>query len=190
MFPTLRWVILWQYIQCTSKSLSEAFILTSTNPQYDNRLFIDLPVQYVKTTSSENGENMLCTQIVFSFLLMFSELVVFMYWTSESMNNLLSYCGLVDQRISVTDKDLPVHLPPDAKFFFSWSFSGPFNTTTNVSYCLTWSGILCSIQLILQYFLLFPLFILGKTIDCWQDKQHSQVQSYQYKIPSDGVPIV
>ena len=49
----------------TGKSLSEAFILTSTNPQYDNRLFIDLPVQYIKTTSSEHGENILCTRIVF-----------------------------------------------------------------------------------------------------------------------------
>jgi hypothetical protein len=39
---------------CTGKSLSEAFILTSTNPQYDKRLFIDLPVQYMKTTSSEH----------------------------------------------------------------------------------------------------------------------------------------
>ena len=37
----------------TGKSLSEALILGSTNPQYDKRLFIDLPVQYMKTTSSE-----------------------------------------------------------------------------------------------------------------------------------------
>ena len=48
----------------TGKSLSEPFILTSTNPQYDKRLFIDLPVQYMKTTSSEHGENMLCAKIV------------------------------------------------------------------------------------------------------------------------------
>ena len=33
----------------TGKSLSEAFILASTNPQYDKRLFIDLPVQYMET---------------------------------------------------------------------------------------------------------------------------------------------
>ena len=52
---------------CTGKSLSEEFILSSTNPQYDNRLFIDLPVQYMKTTSSEHGENMLYTQIGFCF---------------------------------------------------------------------------------------------------------------------------
>ena len=31
----------------TSKSFSEALILASTNPQYDKRLFIDLPVQYI-----------------------------------------------------------------------------------------------------------------------------------------------
>ena len=36
------------------QSLSEAFILTSTNPQYGKRLSIDLPVQYMKTTSSEH----------------------------------------------------------------------------------------------------------------------------------------
>ena len=53
---------------CTGKSLSEAFILTSTDPQYDKRLFIDLPVQYIKTTSSEHGENMLCTQSVFFYI--------------------------------------------------------------------------------------------------------------------------
>ena len=37
----------------TGKSLSEALILASTNPQYDKTLFIELRVQY-----------MLCTQIV------------------------------------------------------------------------------------------------------------------------------
>ena len=44
----------------TGKSFSEALILGSTNPQYDKRLFNDLPVQYMKTTSSEHEENMLC----------------------------------------------------------------------------------------------------------------------------------
>ena len=37
-----------------------------------------------------------------------SEFVVFMHWTGKSMNNLLSYCVLVDPRISASDKDLPV----------------------------------------------------------------------------------
>ena len=42
----------------TGKSMSEALILASTNPQYDDRLFIELQVQYMKTASSEHGENM------------------------------------------------------------------------------------------------------------------------------------
>ena len=48
-----RWQIP-DYVCSTGKSLSEAFILTSTNPQYDKRLFIELPVQDMKTTSSEH----------------------------------------------------------------------------------------------------------------------------------------
>ena len=39
-----------------------------------------------------------------------SELAVFMCWTGKSMNNFLSYCGLVDVRINASDKDLPVKL--------------------------------------------------------------------------------
>ena len=44
----------------TGKSLSEAFIYASTNPQYDDRLFIELQVHFMKMTSS----NLLCTGIV------------------------------------------------------------------------------------------------------------------------------
>ena len=43
----------------------------------------------MKTTSTEHGQNM--------------------FWTcSNSMKNLLSYCGLVDATISASEKDLPV----------------------------------------------------------------------------------
>ena len=49
----------------TGKSMSEALIFASNNPKYDNRLFIELPVHYMKIPSSEHGENMLCTGIVF-----------------------------------------------------------------------------------------------------------------------------
>ena len=38
----------------TGKSLSEAPILASTNPQYDVRLFIELRVQFIKITMSEH----------------------------------------------------------------------------------------------------------------------------------------
>ena len=47
------------------KSLSEALIFASTKPQYDDRLFIELQVQYMKIPSSEYGENMFGTEIVF-----------------------------------------------------------------------------------------------------------------------------
>ena len=42
----------------TGKSLSEALIFASINPQYDNRLFMELPVQYMNTTSAEHEQNM------------------------------------------------------------------------------------------------------------------------------------
>ena len=47
---------------CTGKSLSETLILTSTNPQRDKRLFIDLPVHYMKTTYV-HAQNMLYVYI-------------------------------------------------------------------------------------------------------------------------------
>ena len=37
-----------------------------------------------------------------------SEVGIFMYSIGNSMNNLLSYCGLVDARISASEKDLAV----------------------------------------------------------------------------------
>ena len=43
-----------QVFMDTGKSFSEALILASTNPQYNKRLFIELPVQHMKTTSAEH----------------------------------------------------------------------------------------------------------------------------------------
>ena len=57
----------------TGKSLPEAFIFASTNPQYDDGLFIELRVQYMKIPSSEH----LCTQIGFYvFVLTFRTIYV------------------------------------------------------------------------------------------------------------------
>ena len=79
----------------TGKSLSETFIFASINPQYDNRLFMELPwklqAQNMGRTWAEHGQNMFCACI----------------FHGNSMNNLLSYCGLVDARISASEKDLP-----------------------------------------------------------------------------------
>jgi hypothetical protein len=100
-------------LRYTGKSLLEALILASTNSEYDKSLFIDLPVQYMKTTSSEHVVYKNCFLFWHSKQFMYttcSEIVVFMYWTGKSMNNLLSYCGLVDARISASEKDLPVTL--------------------------------------------------------------------------------
>ena len=67
----------------------------------------------MKTTSSEHVVYINCSecqnknkkQFVYTTC---SELGIFMYWTGKSMNNLLSYCGLADARISASEKDLPV----------------------------------------------------------------------------------
>ena len=45
---------------CTGKSLSEALIFASPNPQYDDRLFIELH----EISKLKPGENMLLTEIV------------------------------------------------------------------------------------------------------------------------------
>ena len=57
-------------LQSTGKSLSEALIFASTNPQYDDVLFIELQVQYMKIPSPEHGENMSYTQIVLNVKLL------------------------------------------------------------------------------------------------------------------------
>ena len=62
------------------------------------------------------GENMLCIKIVLNVRNNFCtqhvlprfELGIFMYLTCNSMNNLSSYCWLVDSKIRASDKDLPV----------------------------------------------------------------------------------
>ena len=50
--------------QNTGKSFLEALFLASTNPQYDKRLFIDLPVEYIKTTSSEHVVHINCAFVL------------------------------------------------------------------------------------------------------------------------------
>ena len=57
----------------TGKSLLEALILASSNAKYDKRLFIDLPVQYMKTTSSEYVVYINC---FFVFVLTFKTIYV------------------------------------------------------------------------------------------------------------------
>ena len=62
----------------TGKSLSEALIFASINPKYDDRLLIELQVQYMKIPSSEQFMYTTC-----------SELGVFMYMTGDSIINII-----------------------------------------------------------------------------------------------------
>ena len=87
--------------------------------QITHNMTKDCSLIYQFSTCKLQAQNMVCTQIVFCFVLTFrtifahymfspySELVVFMYSTGKRMNNHLSYCGLVHPRISASDKDLP-----------------------------------------------------------------------------------
>ena len=49
---------------CTGKSLSEALIFASTDSQYDDRLIIELQVQYMKIPNSNLGR-ICCVQKLF-----------------------------------------------------------------------------------------------------------------------------
>ena len=51
----------------TGISLLEALIFASTNPQSDNRLFIELRVHYMKIASSEHAQNKLILAFVLTF---------------------------------------------------------------------------------------------------------------------------
>ena len=98
----------------TGKSFSEALILESVNPHYDDRLFIDLRVLYKKNTNSEHVvykhcfecQNQNQKQCLYTTC---SELVFFWDRSRKSMNNLLSYYGLTDARMNASEKDLPLH---------------------------------------------------------------------------------
>ena len=67
--------------------MSEALVFASINPQYDNRLSMELPWKL-------QAQNMVRT-CSYRF-------------HGNSMNNFLSYFGLVDAWISASEKDLPV----------------------------------------------------------------------------------
>ena len=105
----------------TGKSFSEVHILALTNPQYDKRLSIEFTSSVHENTKLRTWEYMRSVQkLFFVFVLTFkttyvsnmfspcSKLRILMYWTGKSMDNLLSYCGLADVRISASEKDLPV----------------------------------------------------------------------------------
>ena len=78
----------------TGKSLLEALIFASTNPQYDDRLFIELQVQYMKIPSSNLGRTCCVQKLFQTFRTIF-------------VHNMFFPC-LAKRRAS--DKDLPVQV--------------------------------------------------------------------------------
>ena len=80
----------------TGKSLSEALIFASTNPQYDYRLFIELQVQDMKIPSS----NLVRTCCVQKLFLTFRTIFV---------QKMFSPCSA---KRRASDKDLPVYCIP------------------------------------------------------------------------------
>jgi hypothetical protein len=96
-------ILNWPKRSCRGRSLSEVLILASNNPQYDDRLFIELPVQYMKIPSSEHVVFINCSECQNK-----TKKIVFTMCSELSMNILLSYCGLVDARINASENDLPV----------------------------------------------------------------------------------
>ena len=78
-------------------------------------------VHWITSSVQENYKFTTCCvhQIVFCFCFdiqnnfmytICTELVVFLYWTCNSTNYQSSHFGLIDVRISASDKDLPVHI--------------------------------------------------------------------------------
>ena len=80
---------------CTGKSLSEALIFASTNPQYDDSLFIELQFQYIHENSKlKHGEHVVYRNC---------------FWHSEQFLN--TTCSPHDlQKERASDKDLPVQI--------------------------------------------------------------------------------
>ena len=78
--------------------MSEALIFVSINPQYDNSLFMELPLKL----QAQNMDRTCSAHVLPMFCACRSH--------GNSMNNLLSYYGLDDARISASEKDLPISL--------------------------------------------------------------------------------
>ena len=79
----------------------------------------DCSLNYEFNTWKLQAKNMLCSQIIFCFCIDNSDQFMYitcsnMFWAGSfyvlnSMNNLLSYFGLVNVRINASEKDLPLH---------------------------------------------------------------------------------
>ena len=94
--------------------MSDVLILASINPQKEDRLLCN----WITNSWKLQAQHMLCMYIKLFWMSkqkqiwftkhVITELVVFLYCTPNSSNNLSSYFGLIDARMSASDKNLPV----------------------------------------------------------------------------------
>ena len=84
--------VLFSAVGFTGKSLSEALIFPSTNPQYEDRLFIELQVQYMEIPSSNLGRTCCKQKLFLTFRTIF-------------VHNMFSPCSA---KRRASDKDVPV----------------------------------------------------------------------------------
>ena len=91
----------------TGKSLIEALVFASTNPRYDDRLFIELQVQYMKIPSS-NLARTCCVQKLF---LTFRRIFVRSMFSPCSAKRRASDKGLP----VLTCSQIPVNFPSHQK---------------------------------------------------------------------------
>jgi hypothetical protein len=92
----------WKIAIITGKSLSEALVFASTNPQYDDRLIIELQVQYMKITSSTLGRTCCVQKLFLTFRTIF-------------VHNMFSPCSA---KRRASDKDFPVQVNLFQKHLF------------------------------------------------------------------------
>ena len=143
--------------------MSVALILDSVNPHYDERLFIEFPTKYKFRTccvqilfwmSKQKQKNNLCTQLVLK-----------LYFSGNSTNNLLSYWGLTDARMRASEKDLPVlvflvHFGPQVQEG-TFRKIGTKKASKKASEKVTYISIPINFAIIRKIMYLLKIFFLG-----------------------------
>ena len=85
----------------------------STNPQYNNKLSIELQVQYMKIPSSEHGENMLCTEIVYDIQNNLCRQHVLMFCKNRSFWQRFTCIMFIVKDCSIKQKTYPPKFPEE-----------------------------------------------------------------------------
>ena len=85
----------------SGKCLSEALIFASINPQYDDRLFIELQVKYTKIPSSDLGRTFCVQKLFLTFRTIFLH---YMFFPCSAKRR-------------ASDKDLPVPVNLECIFY-------------------------------------------------------------------------